>query len=311
MKTSRSHIQICLLGAGLMVQPAMVQMVQAQFNYSSDNGAITITGYTGSGGAVSIPDKIKGQPVTSISFDAFQGCTTLTGITIPDSVTNIGQGAFNYCTSLTSVTIPSGVTLIADGTFYACGSLTNVMIPSGVISIGVYAFADTSLTSITIPNSVTSIGNYAFEFGASLTSVTIPNGVTNIGNFAFEYCTSLTNIYFQGNSPGDNGTAFLYDTNAIIYFPAGTTGWGSGFGGVPTWNPQVQTGDASFGVNNNQFGFNIAGNSNLVVIVEACTNLVNAVWSPVATNIITGGVSYFNDSQWTNYHGRFYRLRSQ
>ena len=67
---------------------------------------------------------------------------------------------------------------------------------------------------------------------------------------------------------------------------------------------------ASFGVRTNQFGFTITGTSNLVIVVEACTNLANPVWSPVGTNTLTGGSSYFSDPQWTNYPGRFYRLRS-
>ncbi len=78
---------------------------------------------------------------------------------------------------------------------------------------------------------------------------------------------------------------------------------------------QMQTSDGSFGVQNNQFGFNITGSSNLVIVVEAATNLVNPVWLSVATNTLntfvgTNGTSYFSDSQWTNYSGRFYRLRS-
>lgn len=66
----------------------------------------------------------------------------------------------------------------------------------------------------------------------------------------------------------------------------------------------------SFGVRTNQFGFNITGNSNLVVVVEACTNPANPAWSPVGTNTLTGGSSYFGDPRWTNYPRRFYRLRS-
>jgi hypothetical protein len=91
----------------------------------------------------------------------------------------------------------------------------------------------------------------------------------------------------------------------------GTT-WGATFGGRPTvlWNPQVQTSGASFGVRTNRFGFNITGTKNLVIVVEACTNLANHTWSPVSTNTLRGGSSYFGDSQWANYPARFYRLRS-
>jgi hypothetical protein len=71
------------------------------------------------------------------------------------------------------------------------------------------------------------------------------------------------------------------------------------------------TDDGGFGVQNNQFGFNIAWASDTVVVVEACTNLANPAWTPVGTNTLTGGSSYFSDPDWTSYPGRFYRLRSQ
>jgi hypothetical protein len=86
--------------------------------------------------------------------------------------------------------------------------------------------------------------------------------------------------------------------------------WGAVFDGIPTvlWNPQAQTGGGSFGVQANQFGFNITGSSNLVIVVQASTNLANPVWVPVATNTLTGGSSYFSDPAWTNYPCRFYRF---
>jgi hypothetical protein len=69
-----------------------------------------------------------------------------------------------------------------------------------------------------------------------------------------------------------------------------------------------QISPASPGVRTNQFGFNIIGTSNIVVVVEASTNLANPTWSPLRTNTLTGGSSYFSDPQWTNYSSRFYRL---
>jgi len=64
------------------------------------------------------------------------------------------------------------------------------------------------------------------------------------------------------------------------------------------------------GVRSNQFGFTITGSSNLVIVVESCTNLANPVWSAVETNTLTNSSSYFSDPDWTNSPGRFYRLRS-
>jgi hypothetical protein len=71
---------------------------------------------------------------------------------------------------------------------------------------------------------------------------------------------------------------------------------------------QMQIRSGSLGVRTNQFGFNITGASNIVVVVEANTNLAKPTWSPLCTNILTGGSSYFSDPQWTNHPSRFYRL---
>jgi hypothetical protein len=89
-------------------------------------------------------------------------------------------------------------------------------------------------------------------------------------------------------------------------------GWGVTFGGRPTvlWNPIVPTGHPTFGVQADLFGFTITGSSNLVIVVEAASNLASPEWSPVSTNILTDGSSYFSDPQWTNHPARSYRLRS-
>jgi hypothetical protein len=137
-------------------------------------------------------------------------------------------------------------------------------------------------------------------------SLTIPKSVTSIGDFAFLNDYLLNTVYFEGNAPSLGSSVF--DDTLTVYFLPGTTGWTTPFGGMPAvlWNPQAQT----LGVRTNKFGFNIIGSSNLVIVVEACTNLANPAWTPVGTNTLTGGSSYFSDSQWTNYPGRFYRLRS-
>ena len=99
--------------------------------------------------------------VTSIGW--FRSCSSLTSVTIPNSVISIGEGAFYYCSSLTSITIPNSVTSIGEITFAFCSSLTSITIPNSVTSIGTGAFSSCyGLTSVTIPNSVTSIGKEAF-----------------------------------------------------------------------------------------------------------------------------------------------------
>ena len=168
---------------------------------------------------ITIPDS-----VTSIGNFAFCECTSLTRIIIPDSVTSIGNFAFSYCTSLTSITISNSVTSIGKYAFKYCSNLTSITIPSSVISIREYAFECCSnLTSITIPNSVTSIENFAFSYCTSLTSITIPNSVTSIGYGAFHCCTSLTSINVDSNNEkymSDNGVLYTKDKKTLIQYPS-------------------------------------------------------------------------------------------
>ena len=75
---------------------ALPVVVQAQFTFTTNNGAITITGYTGSGGSVVIPDTINGYPVTTIGSFVFSGFSGvgLTNVTIGTNVTEHRTGAF-------------------------------------------------------------------------------------------------------------------------------------------------------------------------------------------------------------------------
>jgi hypothetical protein len=192
-------------------------------------------------------------------------------------------------------------------------SLTNVTIPSSVTNMGGNAFFFcTNLTSVILAQGITSIGGTAFNACYSLATIIIPNTVTNIGGAAFESCVNLTGVYFQGNAPSYGASVFFSDNNATNYYLAGATGWGPLFATRPTavWVQPSQASCADPGVRTNQFGFNIIGSSNLVILVEACTNLANPIWSPIQTNTLAAGSSYFGDPQWTNYPIRFYRLRS-
>src|SRR5437762_10558150 len=124
-----------LLAAALLLLLALPAAVQAQYLYTTNNGTITITAYTGSGGAVMIPGAILGRPVTSIGDYAFSG-SAVASITIPSSVARIGYAAFYNCTNLTNATIGTSVTSIRYSAFQNCASLTSVTIPNSVTSIG-------------------------------------------------------------------------------------------------------------------------------------------------------------------------------
>jgi len=206
----------------------MGSYIASDYLYVIGSGQVTITGYVGAGGDITIPSTIGGYPVTVINNAAFSAITTLTSVVIPDSVRTIGDRAFRDCNSLTSVTIPGSVTLMGTNTFYNCVSLTTVTIGNGVTTINDWDFGYcTSLTSIIIPNSVTSIGSYAFFNCSALTSVTIGKGVTTIGSYAFRVCSALTVIDVDpDNSIYASIDGVLYDKNitTLVIYPGGSSG---------------------------------------------------------------------------------------
>ncbi|MDO4548568.1 MAG: leucine-rich repeat protein [Clostridia bacterium] len=196
-------------------------------DYVSDY--VAITGYMNDPVNLRIPKTIEGIPVTTIEYDAFSDCYSLTSVTIPNSVTSIGTDAFQECSNLTSVTIPNSITSIGTDAFAYCSSLTSVTIPNSVTSIGSLTFENcSSLTSITIPNGVTRIEDFAFEECSSLTSVTIPNSVTSIGPLAFSYCSGLTSVTIP-NSVTSIGRSSFSDCSRLtsVTIPNSVTSIGS------------------------------------------------------------------------------------
>lgn len=226
----------CTMAANAQTQPADEiwytstdgQVVNPN-QYSTDPFGATIISNTYQDGKGVI--KLDG-PVTSIGDDAFWECSTLNGITIPNSVTSIGPYAFADCPNLTDIAIPNAVRSIGNFAFARTG-LTSITIPSSVTSIVMTAFeacpslttmsveqgnpvydsrdncnaiikTETNIGTITytlisgcknsvIPFGVTSIGELAFR-NCTLANITIPNSVTTIGISAFQSCKALTSI---------------------------------------------------------------------------------------------------------------------
>ena len=233
---------------------AAEQKTYGIYTYKVSKYSTTITGCNKSAkGAITMPSKIDGMPVTSIGDWAFRDCTGLTSIMIPNSVTSIGNGTFNGCSSLTSITIPDSVTSIGYYAFRDCTGLTSITIPNSVTSIGYVAFsgctgltsinvasgnnyysgnngvlfnkkktelirypAGKSQTSYTIPDSVTSIRGNAFAGCTGLTSIAIPNSVTSIGDWAFDGCTGLKDVYYTGSKDEWKAISVEYDNDSLL-----------------------------------------------------------------------------------------------
>ena len=264
-------------------------------SYSFNNNIGTIFG-------AQVSEYIIGEGVTSIGSCAFNGCRSLTSISIPNSVTAIGDWAFYGCSSLSSFTIGNSLTSIGNNAFEECTGLTEITLNSNTIvsnysmrnlfgtrvreyiignnvtSIGGGAFNGcTGLTSITISNSVTNIGSNAFKDCIGLTSIPIPNSVTEIGNGAFSDCTGLTSIEIPKSVTSIGGNAF-----------SGCTSLSS-----VTWNAK-NCNSCSLGSQVESFVF---GNEVEVIPNDICSEM-NKLTSIIIPNSVTsiGGNAFSNCS---------------
>ena len=158
--------------------------------------------------------------LTSLVPNAFNYCSSLASVTLPNSVTTIGQYAFNRCTSLVSVSLGNSVVTIDKNAFSYCSQLASVTLPNTVTTIGNFAFEDcTSLTAIELPNSLTSIGNRAFN-NTSLTSIVIPASVTSLVDNPFRFPSQATITVDENNpvysSPNNCNAIIKTGTNELV-----------------------------------------------------------------------------------------------
>jgi len=255
----------------------------SQCTFSNWNSSFIVIGYIGSNNKLNVPGSVAGLPVIAIGDSAFYQNATITNVSLPASVTKIGGSSFANCTALRGINL-AGITNIGGSAFAGCANLTDISFNPGLVSLGIAGFGGCS----------------------SLRSIVVPAGVTLLYQ-TFSGCTNLTSIYFTGNAPS-TVSPFVNDTNLTVYYLPGKSGWSSTFGGRPAmlWNPMA--GNATMQAN--QFSFTITGSSNITIVIEACSTLLNPVWTPVGTSTLTGGSTVFSDLGATNFSARYYRFRS-
>ena len=206
-----------------------------QIWYTSSDGNIIAPKKTGNFGANIISNVYENGKgiitfdgdVTTIGHSAFEGCTSLTSVTLPNSVTSIGQCAFYncfklervenlsncqinkiesftffYCKNLLSITLPDGVTSIGWQSFLNCEKLESIYLPNSIVNIDGHAFRGcSSLKKIDLPDQLENIDYCAFEKCSNIIEITIPNNVQSINQSAFNNCSSLGSVYVKPSMP--------------------------------------------------------------------------------------------------------------
>jgi hypothetical protein len=296
---------------------------------------------------VTLPESLQG-----IGPYAF-GHSGLTKVSIPREVWDLGFAAFSRCPLLPSIgvdeansdfssldgvlfdktrsrlitypagkagdyVVPEGVGTIWSDAFVGASGLTAVVIPESVNKIGWQAFAGTGLRSVAIPTGVSNLEWNTFVGCTHLTNILFSSSVTNIETGAFTGCFSLTSAHFVGNAPSYHPDYPPFRDTAddmIVYYLAGTTGWGPMYGGRPTalWTlspPVVRSQASTFGVQSNRFRFEIRGAASIPIVVEACSDLTGGPWVALRTNTLSGGSLFFSDPDWINHPARLYRIRA-
>ena len=175
-------------------------------------------------GAFSVPNKINGKTVKIVGSGdeglfgqkSTAANTSVTSLTIPNTVVNINLYAFSYCTALTTVTFTptSTVGTINQYAFIGCTALNNITLPDSVITLGSYSFQDCkALPTINIPAYLTVINTSVFYGCSLLNNIVLPNSLASIGSGAFQNCAALTSINIPESITIINANTFYGCTN--------------------------------------------------------------------------------------------------
>ena len=245
-------------------------------------------------------DLSKLMCLTSIGNDAFYDCAIRT-VALPNSMTTIGYQAFYLCKSLSSISFKSGLQTIGNQAFYGCTALTEVNIPASVTSVGKSAFEGCS----SIKNAVicsgngsnnappsradagATIGNKAFYDCDALQTVVLGSTVTSIEDKCFntDNKQALMNVYSNNPTPPTLGSYVFYGKNSDcqLHVPAGSEAaynsstWGEVFGGhIITGIDNINVDDNS----NSLQGISEAGPNGAVRYFDLCGKPVRDISAP-------------------------------
>ena len=189
-----------------------------------------VSGYVNGVTDAVIPAKIRsngGFEYDVVGFEpyAFQDCTTLESVAIPNSITSIVHGVFYGCTELRDVTIPDCVNFIGYNAFSHCISLEHIILPDELQELDNYVFMDCfNLKTINLPDSLTTIGDSVFEGCSDLIQMELGKNAVDLDPSCFTGCMSLKRIIVSEenkNYKSVDGVLFSKDGRSLIKYPAG------------------------------------------------------------------------------------------
>lgn len=183
-------------------------LTEGSYTYTVTGSEATITGYTGTDAALSIPSTLGGFPVTAIADNAFIAENTLTSVTIPASITHIGASPFYGCSLLLSISVD-----VSNPSFASSGG---VLYNHDLSTLVKYPEAKAG-NSFTIPETVTTLTDNAFFSCDNLISIAIPSSLSSVGTIQFLLCSALTDFATDINSP------FYSSTGGVLYDKFQTT----------------------------------------------------------------------------------------
>ena len=223
-KLISSLLALCMLFSFLPVSADAASPLKITIS-EYDGSALVMGCDPSAAGDIVIPSEYNGRPVTFINKRAFEGCSGITGVTIPESVTDIGVYAFSNCTGLTTVRFLADMRRVPEGCFSQCTALRNLEFGVSVTMIQARAFAHCeSLTELALPNNIESIGQEAFLSCTNLCSAVMP-GVTAIYTEAFKYCPNLHSITIPETFSMIKTYAFAFTTITDVYYGGTAEQW--------------------------------------------------------------------------------------
>ena len=284
---------VVVAGSGISRTCTVVQ-AGAAASLAINPASTNVSSSAASGRSIGVTANVSWTAVTNASWLA---------VTAGSSGVSNGTVTFSVATNAGTTARTGGVIVAGGGISRTCtvvqagAAVQRIIELSGGLAFGNVVTGMTKTATLTISN----IGNSAL----TVTSIGYPSRFTGAwsGSIAAGNSTNVTVTFAPVALSAYGGTVTVNSDKTSGANTISASGTGT------IWRLAVQY-DEGFGVASNRFGFNLNWTSGRVVVVDACTNLINPVWSPLQTNTLSNTPTYFSDPKWTNVIGRFYRIRA-